>query len=76
MASFYKMDPPCFAEVHVTTQQVTMPRTATRKLEDGSMVSTPLEDMSPFLSREELAENMLIGLTKEETGKIKREDPF
>ncbi|HUM82687.1 MAG TPA: thiamine pyrophosphate-binding protein [Lachnospiraceae bacterium] len=67
MASFYKMDPPCLAEVHVTTQQVTMPRTATRKLEDGSMVSTPLEDMSPFLSREELAENMLIGLTKEET---------
>jgi hypothetical protein len=32
---------------------------ASRRLEDGTMVSSPLEDMFPFLSREELAENMI-----------------
>ena len=29
-----------------------------KKLPDGSMVSAPLEDMYPFLSKEELEENM------------------
>ena len=29
-----------------------------RKLQDGRMVSSPLHDMAPFLSREELANNM------------------
>lgn len=66
MAEFLKMDGPCICEVHVTTMQTTMPRTATRKLENGSMVSTPLEDMAPFLSREELSDNMQIPLTEGE----------
>ena len=34
---------------------------ASRRLDDGRMVSSPLEDMAPFLSREELRENMIIG---------------
>ena len=36
-----------------------------RRLESGKMVSSPLEDMAPFLSREELRENMFIPLVKE-----------
>jgi acetolactate synthase-1/2/3 large subunit len=36
------------------------PKLASRKLPDGTMVSPSLEDMSPFLSREELAENIFI----------------
>ena len=32
----------------------------TTSLEDGRMVTAPLEDMAPFLSREELRENLLI----------------
>lgn len=45
-------------EVFVTKYQKTEPKTSARKLPDGSMVSASLEDMYPFLDREELEENM------------------
>jgi acetolactate synthase-1/2/3 large subunit len=32
---------------------------SSRKLADGSIVSPPLEDMFPFLDRDELASNMI-----------------
>lgn len=51
-------------EVVCSTTQVFEPKSATKKLEDGTLVSPPLEDMSPFLPREELKENMYIGLVK------------
>lgn len=47
-------------EVFVTKLQKTEPKTASKKLPDGRMFSAPLEDMYPFLSREELEENMYI----------------
>ncbi|HAE44490.1 MAG TPA: acetolactate synthase [Lachnospiraceae bacterium] len=50
----------CICEIFVTKKQFTEPKISSRKLEDGSMVSAPLEDMYPFLPREELAENMYI----------------
>jgi acetolactate synthase-1/2/3 large subunit len=34
-------------------------------LPDGTLVSPPLEDLSPFLSYEELKENMFIPLVDE-----------
>ena len=40
-------------EVFVTKYQKTEPKTSAKKLPDGSMVSAPLEDMYPFLSKEE-----------------------
>ena len=49
-------------EIFVTKYQKTEPKLASRKLEDGRMVSASLEDMYPFLSREELKENMYISL--------------
>jgi len=49
-------------EVFVTKYQKTEPKTSAKKLPDGRMVSAPLEDMYPFLSREELEENMYIPL--------------
>lgn len=52
-------------EVFVTKYQKTEPKMASRKLPDGRMVSAPLEDMYPFLSREELAENMFIPMVEE-----------
>ena len=52
-------------EVFVTKQQYTQPKTASRRLPDGRMVSAPLEDMYPFLDREELKENMIIDLVEE-----------
>ena len=36
------------------------PQAASNKLPDGTMVSAPLEDLAPFLPREEFAANMLI----------------
>ena len=35
------------------------PKLASRKLDDGTMISPALEDMAPFLSREELADNLI-----------------
>jgi acetolactate synthase-1/2/3 large subunit len=37
-----------------------VPKVAGMKLPDGRMVSNPLEDMHPLLSREEFAENMIV----------------
>ena len=51
-------------EVFVTKTQKTEPKTSAKKLPDGRMVSAPLEDMYPFLSEEELKENMYIPLPK------------
>ncbi len=45
------------------------PKSATRRLEDGTLVSPPLEDLAPFLDREELEKNMLIPLVEESYGK-------
>lgn len=50
----------CLCQVFLGKNQGTMPKASSRKLADGSFVSTPLEDMAPFLPREELAENLLI----------------
>lgn len=49
-------------EIFVTKYQRTEPKLASRKLEDGRMVSASLEDMYPFLPREEMKENMYIPL--------------
>lgn len=53
-------------EVFVTTTQKFEPKSATKKLEDGTLISPPLENMAPFLSREELAENMYVPMLSEE----------
>lgn len=53
-------------EVFVSTSQKFEPKSATKKLPDGTLISPPLEDMAPFLSREELAENMYIPMLSEE----------
>lgn len=47
-------------EIFVSTEQFFEPKNSARRLEDGTLVSSPLEDLSPFLSREELKENMFI----------------
>ena len=59
-----EMDGAAVCEVYVTKYQKTEPKTSAKKLEDGSMVSAPLEDMYPFLDQKELEENMYIPLPK------------
>jgi acetolactate synthase-1/2/3 large subunit len=56
--------PQC-CELILDLAQPFAPKLTSRRLENGKMVSSPLEDMAPFLSREELAENMFIPLMKE-----------
>jgi acetolactate synthase-1/2/3 large subunit len=51
---------PSLCHVLLDPQQGFEPRLAARSLPDGRIVSPPLEDMFPFLSREELADNLLI----------------
>ncbi len=46
-------------EVTLDLEQQFAPKLSSRKLDDGTMVSSSLEDMAPFLSREELEENMI-----------------
>ena len=53
-------DGPFVCEVMLDPKQRFEPRLASRRLPDGRMVSSPLEDMFPFLDREELRENLLI----------------
>lgn len=57
-------DGPQMMEVMLDPDQPFAPKLSSRRLEDGTMVSPALEDLSPFLSREELAENMLIPVAK------------
>lgn len=57
---------PVICEIMVDPDQRFIPKAASEKLPDGSFVSQPLENMFPFLSREELKENMLIPLLDEE----------
>ena len=42
------------------------PKSSTKRLEDGTLVSPPLEDLAPFLPREELRKIMVIPLIDEE----------
>jgi len=44
----------------VSPEQLFEPKSATKRLEDGTLVSPPLEDLAPFLPREELAKIMII----------------
>lgn len=55
---------PILCEIMVSPDQGFWPKAASMKLQDGSFISRPLEDMVPFLSREELKKNMLIPLWK------------
>ena len=49
---------PSLAVVALDPNQPFEPKLSSRKLPDGRMVSSPLEDMYPFLDRAEFAENM------------------
>jgi acetolactate synthase-1/2/3 large subunit len=48
---------PLICEVMTPSNQLLIPRVASRKLDDGTMVSMPYDDMFPFLPREEYAQN-------------------
>ncbi|HEX4749979.1 MAG TPA: thiamine pyrophosphate-binding protein [Bryobacteraceae bacterium] len=51
---------PIVCEVRVISDEVRQPRITSVQNSDGSFLSTPLEDLWPFLEREEFASNVLI----------------
>ena len=55
-----------FAEVVMPEYQELIPKSALKARADGSLYSPPLEDLYPFLTREELAREMLIPLVSED----------
>ena len=55
-----KKEGPLFVEIFTDTTQVFEPKNSSKKLEDGTIVSSPLEDMVPFLDRDEFNKNMYI----------------
>ncbi|MCD7716291.1 MAG: thiamine pyrophosphate-binding protein [Lachnospiraceae bacterium] len=59
-------DGPVFCEIFTDTKQVWEPKSSTKRLEDGTLVSPPLEDLAPFLPKEELERNMFIPLVPEQ----------
>ena len=61
-----KTEGPLFCEIFTDTKQVWEPKSSTKRLADGTLVSPPLEDLAPFLPREELEEIMVIPLMDEE----------
>lgn len=56
------VDGPIFCEIFTDTKQVWEPKSSTKRLSDGTLVSPPLEDLAPFLPREELKKQMFIPL--------------
>lgn len=54
------MEGPVICEIFVSMDQNFEPKSAAKRLPDGTMVSPPLEDLSPFLPEEEMDRNMII----------------
>jgi acetolactate synthase-1/2/3 large subunit len=59
------MPGPVVCDVRVIPEEVRGPRLSSTQLADGSFVSKPLEDLFPFLPREEFASNMLVPLLEQ-----------
>ena len=57
---------PILCEIIIDPLQPFAPKLSSRQLADGRMISSPLEDMAPFLDRDELDENLLINHYEEQ----------
>lgn len=51
---------PLICEVILTNDYKFFPKVSSKKLDDGRMISAPLEDLAPFLDREEFRSNLFI----------------
>ena len=60
IAEILECEGPVLVDVDCSADQLIIPTVFSKKSEDGSMVSLPLEDMYPFLDREEFKAQMLV----------------
>jgi acetolactate synthase-1/2/3 large subunit len=58
LATVLADDGPAICEVNIAASQEISPKASSFRRPDGSMESRPLEDMAPFLPREEIERNM------------------
>ena len=58
--SMLKSDGPIVCEIMVPQDEPREPRITSKQNSDGSMVSSPLEDLFPFLDRSEFNANMIV----------------
>jgi len=56
---------PTICEVVLSYEHVTAPKLSSYQKDDGSFVSKPLEDLAPFLEREEFKANMIVAPIEE-----------
>ncbi len=56
---------PVVCDVHIIPDEIRAPRVTSIQRPDGSFLSKPLEDLWPFLDREEFAKNMIVEPVKE-----------
>ncbi len=61
-----KLEGPLFVEIFTDTDQRWEPKSSTKRLPDGTLVSPPLEDLAPFLPREELEKIMIVPMYEDE----------
>ena len=66
IADTLDVDGPAVCEIMLDENVIFAPKLGAKQWPDGRITSPALEDLSPFLSREELKENMLIGLVEEQ----------
>ncbi|MEO8141346.1 MAG: thiamine pyrophosphate-binding protein, partial [Sphingomicrobium sp.] len=60
IASTLNASGPALCEIMIDKHQNFAPKVSSRRLEDGSMVTAPMEDLAPFLPRDELAEALAV----------------
>ena len=56
---------PVVCDVHIIPDEIRAPRVTSVQRADGSFLSKPLEDLWPFLDRNEFAQNMIVEPVKE-----------
>jgi len=59
------MPGPVVCDVRVLPEEVRAPRVTSIQLPNGSFKSKPLEDLWPFLDREEFRKNMIVAPMEE-----------
>ena len=62
LSGAFEKNRPRLLNVHLKTDEVLSPKVAAMPQPDGSIISMPLEDMTPLLNIEQLRSEMLVGL--------------
>lgn len=62
LPEFLNSKTPVICEVYTHPEQLCVPKLGIALTETGEIVSPPIEDLSPLLSREDMKKNMIIGL--------------